>query len=264
MGLLDELKQEADSLKAKERDERERQALLERRFKEHLEPKLLELHAYLKELVEQLNFVKPEVVVEFPLEDSKPLADLRHDSYFLSRYGEGKFFMTITSIGPTKQVFQLFNPKAIEQRKQFFDQHRVKYHCKELKNDQYETYQATFVVQPEIKTILQFVANPKDDTIVLLVQNYAALSTQKHEFEVEKIESGFYDDLGKFLIRRDNGLLERRLERLSAAQREAIRRAVEEDKRKREEELRRIEEAEQARSRSKISLRGLFKKDKDA
>ena len=244
MGILDELNQEADQLKNQELEEQRRKEELERRFREEIDPKLQKIHAYLREMVQQLNVVKPEVAVDFEIPGAPPLKGLNQGDYFLGHYAERKFTLLYLCSRETKQVFELNDPVAINKQKEFLTNHAVKYHAKELKNDRFEVYKATFVLLGQVKGGMEFRANPRDNCIDVAMRNFSSLGRAMLSFSPEVIDDEFLDLLGQYILRRSNKVLERRIQRMSEEQRAAIRRQIEEEKRQRDEEMRRIEEEE--------------------
>ena len=247
MGILDELKQEADQLKNAELDEQRRKEEIERRFREEIDPKMQVLHAYLRDVVQQLNVVKPEVPVDFEIAGKPLLKGLNQGDYFLGHYAERKFNLLFVCTRELKQVFELNDAAQINKMKEYLTNNAVKFHCKELQNDRHEVYKATFVLLGQVKGALEFRANPPDGCIDMMARNFAALGRTTVSFPPDKIDEAFCDQLGNYILRRSNKVLEHRIQRMSEEQRATIRRNLEKEKREREEELKRIEEEEAAR-----------------
>ena len=81
MGLLDDLKQQAESLRE---EEQAKQRAAEERAVEvrgQLGPALAKIHRYLADLIDQLKVLKPNVVVDFPLPGAGTLRGLRQEDY---------------------------------------------------------------------------------------------------------------------------------------------------------------------------------------
>jgi hypothetical protein len=262
MGILDELKQEANQVKNREEEEQRRQEELERRFRDELDPRMQELHTYLRDLVQQLNVVNPEIPVDFEISNSPPLKGLQQGEYFLGHYAERKFQLLFSFTRELKVVFELNDPASIAKQKEYLTNNAVKYHCKELKNDRYEVYKATFVLLGQIKGGMEFRANPSDNCIDLVMRNFTGLGRASASFSPDKIDHDFLEQLGQYLLRRSNKLLEHRIQRMSDEQRAEIRRKLEEEKREREQELQRLEEEDRQQDERKGSFIGRLLKRK--
>lgn len=253
MGILDELKQEADQLKNQELDEQRRKEEIERRFREEIDPRMQQLHAYLRDVVQQLNVVKPEIPVDYEIAGKPLLKGLNQGDYFLGHYTERKFNLLFVCSRELKQVFELSDAAQINKMKEYLTNNAVKYHCKELKNDRHEVYKATFVLLGQVKGALEFRANPNDNSIDLMARNFAALGRANVSFPPDKIDSAFCDDLGNYILRRSNKIMEHRIQRISDEQRATIRRNLEREKQEREAELKRLEEEEAKRKEGEKS-----------
>ncbi|GAB6040720.1 hypothetical protein [Endothiovibrio diazotrophicus] len=256
MGILDELRQEADQLKNQELEERRRKEEIERRFREEIDPKMQQLHAYLREVVQQLNVVKPEIPVDYEIAGKPLLKGLNQGDYFLGHYAERKFTLQFVCTRELKQVFEINEAGQINRMKEYLTNNAVKYHCKELMNDRHEVYKATFVLLGQVKGALEFRANPGDGCVDLLARNFSSLGRATVSFPPEKIDSAFCDQLGNYLLRRSNKVLEHRIQRMSEEQRATIRRNLEKEKQEREAELKRIEEEEKARKAAEKDGKG--------
>ncbi len=64
MGILDQLRKEADQKKSSEQQEIDQNKLCEQNYKAEILPKMQEIFSYMQELVKYLNYLEVPVQVE--------------------------------------------------------------------------------------------------------------------------------------------------------------------------------------------------------
>ena len=67
MGLLDDLKNQAETLRAKEQQGEAGSGDKSQFYDKEIHPRMKEIYGFLKEMTENLNFIKPETIVQYPI-----------------------------------------------------------------------------------------------------------------------------------------------------------------------------------------------------
>jgi hypothetical protein len=116
MSYLDELKQQAAEVRAKEEQEAARQAHLAAHFDAAVKPGLRRLHLYMRDLCEHLNYIKPDIVVDYTLEHFGKISRLSQGDYITSNYDEEKnsFFVRFVCTSAQKLNFNCHSQMLIK------------------------------------------------------------------------------------------------------------------------------------------------------
>ncbi len=207
MGLLDELKQEAESLKAREEEapdttqaDSRAQAELARR---KLEPKMKALYKYFTEFNEHLNVVSPDVSGDYLLEGLGTLTNLRQGDYKLTTDDPKsiqKFTFHWSCSGTGRQEFKVANPILAEKHREALWNLNLRFNKRDLQNGA----GAVFVVEAFVPVSFEFEADPVKNVISLKLKNLGALGIINHSYPPDKVNAELMDELAKCVLRRPN------------------------------------------------------------
>lgn len=259
MGLLDDLKQQSESKKVQESQESLRKEKAEQFYQEKVQPKLTHIYTHYAELTKHLNYVKPDTAakyvvnasgleVEFKQGDYKVQVDSTTDTNYIS--------IRCVCSRPTLIEFVVEDPSTINKHKHFLNEHGLNFQVYPRTNNEPG---ARFTIQAEINPELLFQGNRENGTIELKVINFENLSRRSRVLQIQEINDQFLDGLDRFLIRENNNFFKLDIDDKA---KEQIRARVQEEQRKRQEELaemerRAAEEEQRARLESKSGKKGL-------
>lgn len=260
MGLLDELKQEAESLKARDDGEQDTtQADSERALRE-LEPKMKVLYKYFTEFNEHLNVVTPEVTGDYLLEGLGTLTKLRQGEYNLTTDDPNsiqKFTFHWTCSRPGRQEFKIDNPIIAEKHRETLWNYNLKFNKRDLQNGA----GSVFVVDAYVPVSCEFEADSDKGVIRLKLRNFGALGIINHTYTPDKITDELMDEFAKSVLRRPNRFDELSGEKMSDTLRQRIRESVEKEREQRNTELHRSKGGSQPKSSVTQRLKGsLFRR----
>lgn len=258
MGLLDELRKEADSRKSAAEKEQERIERLNRVFREQISPRLLQAHRYFHELATQLELLNPDIWRTYTFPGYSEAVPLRQRSYsargdtdhITKDTREAKLMFECAREAPL--TFTLEHPVEIAKTENFFQEHGIVYSCHKLKGDRYEVVAAEFEVTPRFGAAAQFNADIDNACIQLYLVNIEGFTTRRITLRPEQLTEAMLDDLGNYLLHRTADFM--KLEISDEARRKiqeqlAAARQQEDDALARAEEEARRLEAEQKESR---------------
>ena len=241
MGILDDLKNQSEAQKADEVREKQRQADLAKYYQENIHPKMLQLYKFLNELVEHLNYIKKETKVLYPVVPGGSLQQFDQSDYKVTidsskevKHINLRFFCSLKQ----PLVFELENNERILRYTDVLHSYRIDFDRTDNKDDNYELISAKFKVNGPIPVNVILQGDVQNSEIQLLLNNFEKPGTQKHIFKDRHITEEFIDGLGKYILRENPNFL--KLD-IAEEEKEKIRQRVQEDLKRRQQEL---EEAE--------------------
>lgn len=237
MGLLDELKQEAESLKAREEETTQEltQADTERSSR-MLEPKMKALYKYFTEFCDHLNVVTPDVSGDYLLEGLGTLTNLRQGDYKLATDepdSVNKFTFHWSCSRPGRQEFKVPNAIVAEKHRENLWNYNLKFTKRDLQNGA----GASFVVEAFVPVTCEFEADPVKGVIRLKLKNLGALGIINHAYKPERVNEELMDEFAKLVLRRPNRFDELSGEKMSETLRQKLREGVEKEREQRNTEL---------------------------
>ena len=235
MGLLDDLKQQAESLRE---EEQAKQRAAEERAVEvrgQLGPALAKIHRYLADLIDQLKVLKPNVVVDFPLPGAGTLRGLRQEDYEVVVGGSPLESVVLRYIlrSDRRSEFELKGISSLEGWLETARRQGLEVHSARLTDGTATGLRAQVAVEGVVPVGFRFKMDVDNGVILLVVRNYDELVDRRHVIRPEDVDGEFLEELGKYVLRKPNRFLMREV---PTEVRERLRKRLEEDKRKKEAE----------------------------
>ena len=263
MGILDDLKNQSEAQKAKEEQEKQRQADLLKFYQENLHPKMLQLYTFLNELIEHLNYIKTETIASYPVTPDGSMQE----------FNQADYKVTIDSANEVKEinlrfycslkeplVFELENVERIQRFADVLHSYRIEFDRTDNKDSNYELVSAKFKVIGPIPVNIILHGDVATSSINLLLNNFEKPGVSKHTFKERHITEEFIDNLGKFILRQNPEFL--KLD-IADEHKEVIRQHIQTDLQQRQKELDEAEKLlklEKEQKAEKKSWKNIFKK----
>lgn len=263
MGILDDLKNQSQVQKAKEEQEKQRQADLLKYYQENLHPKMLQLYTFLNELSEHLNYIKTETYTDYPV-----LPDGR-----VQQFQQSGYKVTIDSAKEVKEinlhfscslneplVFEIENSERIQRYNDVLNSYRLEFDRTDNKDSNYELISAKFKVIGPVSVNIILQGDVDTSSIHLILKNFEKPGFVKHSFKERHITEEFIDGLGRFILRQNPEFL--KLD-IADEHKEIIRQNIEADMKQRQQELEEAEKllaADKKQQAEKKSWKNIFKK----
>lgn len=223
MGLLEDLRRQAAAKRREERDTRRAAELQAERLRRDIEPRMLALRRYLVELVRQLNYVEPEVRASYQVPGTGcRLSGLRQTGYLVSAYHDGEFALRFRCVGPTSHRVKSDDPVAVRRLQELLRDHGLAWSCKEIIDDRYQLRGATFVIADEVEVRFTFRADPAHDGMLMVQRHFQDIGEQRFIFPAVTLNRGVFDQLGEYLLRRSDAVLEHQMQFITEQEREAL------------------------------------------
>ena len=263
MGILDDLKNQSENLKADEAQEAKRQADLLKFYQKNIHPKMLQLYTFLNEFIEHLNYIKTETKVSFPIQPDGSMQE----------FSQGDYKVTIDSATEVKEInlrfncnlaepliFELENSERIQRYTDVLHGYRIEFDRTDNKDSNYELISAKFKVLGSVPVNVILQGDIATSSIHLILNNFEKPGVSKHTFKERHITEEFIDDFGKFILRQNPEFLKLEIE---DDHREQIRQNIQADIKQRQQELHEAEaflRLEEQKEVEKTSWKNLFKK----
>ena len=207
MGLLDDLRQQADSIRDGEEKLKAQQEQLEAWSRAEVIPRLTQIYSYLNELISHLNVVKPETAVAYPLKGYGTLEKLTQGNYKLttdSRDDTGRVTLAFTCVGNGDVSFNVEGKPQVERLREYLSACNMQFTSREYRDDRHNLISALFNVEAKVPVLFNFKLAEDKTTINLSIRNFEGLGTRIYRLQPEQIDTQLLDQMGRYLLRSDN------------------------------------------------------------
>lgn len=229
MGILTDLKKEAEALQQMRKLQSLAQEEKEQSVRETLSPSLCAMRDYLKDLVEQLGVVDTATFASLPFKDFGQLTNLKQEGYEL--VSEGVDTPTSVSLYFTlrsneKYQFDIPAPDNLQQKLEEFKAFGIKIRHAELVKTKQNGQRARIVLNGYVPVEITFKPDYDAGVIALAIRNFDQLGTRYYKLNPEQIDDEFLDEFSKYLLRMDNKFLKHEV---STAYRKRLRQRIAEE-----------------------------------
>jgi hypothetical protein len=266
MGILDDLKKEAEGKKVQEEQDALVQEDRERYMREVLDPAMRGLFNFSHDLAKQLNYVNPDITAHYRIPGVRNVQDFKQGEYFVEDYHEGTFTFRFVCSNNQKYRIQTNTDADLERIKDFLWRRGLRYQAREFFDSSYNKA-GEFHVEGRVQVDLEFVTRVDSQSIELKISNYGDFETLTVSIDPADVDERFHDELGRFVMRQPGRLLDYNKFRFTDEQRQQLREQL------RAQFIKGIggaapppgleaEEAKEAKPEPKGVLGNLFRRDK--
>jgi hypothetical protein len=210
MSLLDDLKQQAESL-----------ALRERAVQDNRSAKLQAAHSrlsaalqYWVEFFKTLNVVKPPVLRNYYLEGSNQLAGLVQCDYNVNgrrltvdhRDYIDAIVLRFRCAAPGKIIIEKESQALVTRLQEHLWRHGLKFDLKETRGNGAYVERGTFSIQNEVVVTMTIAAEMDDAQIKLTVRNLPRLGEDTYVYDNDEFGPELFEEIGKAVLGQANQL----------------------------------------------------------
>ncbi len=206
MGVLDELKKEAE----KSQRQRQQQESAEAAQRAELERKLVtrvdDLYCYFKEFEQQLKLANPNVTGNFDVGDLCTLTNLTQGEYKLTTRDVGevrKFAFQYACTGSGVREVKLANMVLAEQKRELLTVNNLKCRIKVDASDR-----CLLQIQAFVPIFFQFEVDTDKGAVRLRVKNKPMLGVANYYYAADQINAEFMDEVAKYILDKPNRFAE--------------------------------------------------------
>lgn len=254
MGILDDLKKEADSARIAKEQAELRKAELQAIYLTGTCPAMLRIHHYLSDLVEQLAQIPKPIVVDFDVPGIGRINKLIQTNYrvFIDNHKTPRLIqLSFECTTQEEKRYKLTPKSAGEEARQFLTSQNIMFSDWALRDENREVIGLTIQCKFRILVSLTFKADVANEGIRVLSHNFEKHGEKNFLASYQSIDDNWLDKLGHYILRKDDSF--GRLD-ISEEQRNQLRKRLAEEGRNRPE--RRVtEDGQVANTHEKLLLR---------
>lgn len=230
MGLLDELKKEADIRKKADASRAKDSEVRAARARATALPKLARIHRYLLEFVEHLQILKNEISVTLPIPGLGDVAGFKQGGYGLHAEGKPPEIVSLRCVLRLKRSVN-YKVKGAGPPGPWFENLRRQglqpQAIKVLENSR-PSERTIITLTGALPASLQFGLELEAEALQLVVRNFDGLGERRHVIKPADVTDRWLEELARYVLRRDNRFL---VQELSPELRAYFRRRLEQEKR---------------------------------
>ena len=231
MGILDQLRKEADQKRSSEQQELDDKRQRELTYKQQILPKMQELFKYLQELVEHLNYLDVPVQVENYCSRYPKLGSLVQKDYRISTDGYGgladmnklmQIDISFYCAGAGEFEYIVQGKAAIEKEIAYLYSKRLSAKNQKIVGTNNEAVEK-FRVKRLIPVRLRFEVDYDDSLIKVIINNYIDFCRYTDSWRAGEINEAFLDHLARYLLRKNSEFIK---PKISDEQRDILRKKL--------------------------------------
>ena len=249
MGLLDDLRNQAEGKKAADEEAAARKAEREQYYQEKILPRMIKTYQFFNEFVEHLNFIKLETIVHYPLLPDGRLQPLRQEGYNIvidSSKALKRIDFSLEGVLDKPLQFEIFGKDAVQKHADRIERYGFRHKRKDKKDPiSLELLGAKFILHGPLPLTVTIEADVDAMRINVTIRNFKEPGIAKYNLTVEQFSDEFLDQLGKFVLRQEDRLFGKS-EELSEEARKKLRDRMIVEARIREQEMIEAEERRKA------------------
>lgn len=210
MSRLEELRNQAQSLKDQKRDQQATEQELLAIYRAELHPRMKRLYGTLKELVDHLNFVSPDIRVAFPVLPGGQTLDFTQDSFSVTvdSATEVKEIIAKFAYRPvTEATFQIVGAEKVKTHSEFLDRFGLRYRRANKLDAVDEIVSSQFTLTGPMGASVSLLGDVAHSAINLEMWNFERLGASRHVLRPENLADDYADRFAEFFIRDNDRFL---------------------------------------------------------
>jgi hypothetical protein len=209
MGLLDELKKQAETLKNENQRTTAETLVLNTKL---TEAKMQQTFQFLYELTKQLNVLRPETPRGFDIETAGRFENLVLDDFFLDyrkkKIGDKDYYdhIILRFKQGSNQVMQVKrdSQQLIERLRGFLMSANIKFEMQETKNDRSFVLFAMFKIPYVVRSEVIIQAKSEIGQLVFKIKNIERINSFELQFNAAEISENMLDEFARYLVGKTN------------------------------------------------------------
>ena len=210
MGLLDDLKQQAESKKVEvQTNEAQRSQNLQA-----VNAALRSAFQYFTEFANSLNILKPDIARSFFVDSSTRFENFAQGSYRVRdrrRTVDHKDYLEEVALrfswtGAQPPVIVKDTPMLIQRLRDSLTGYNLRYQCQEFKNERGGVEKAAFTIEPEIIASAAFAGSWETGGITLTLRNVEMLGGIDYQYGADELDAALFEEVAKVVLGKPNNL----------------------------------------------------------
>ena len=212
MSLLDNLDLEVDRIKAEQAEQERARAEQQLYYSQHLKPVMVRARTYLKELVEKLQLVGPDIRPVYPLIARAPHDVTLQQKNYRCRADDGQDIRRVDLFCechlPNPFEIDLGSQAKVQRQADLLQEYDFPHHQKNRLDDFYEVRGARFIFEGPLLVHVRLRAAAEDRCIYIELRNLESRPLSKYKFSPEAVDEQLLERLARVLVREERLLVE--------------------------------------------------------
>lgn len=204
MGILDDLKKEADEVRLNQEAEAARQRQLEATYMREMRPRLLSIHRYLSELAEQLTTLPWSISAAYDLPAIGRIDGLRQENYRIhmdNRDRPKKILFSFVCRAQHDGRYTVVREKT-EAAEQFFASQHIRFSEAPIRDAQGLVRQVTYQAQLQVLVSIICLADIPQSRITVVSSNMEGMRPHRFDFDFRDVNEQWLDRMGMYVLRK--------------------------------------------------------------
>ncbi len=209
MGVIEDLKREAERRKQELSEEEACKVRKDAAYKNEIRPAMQAVFRYLNEMTEHLNFLKPEVGIRYTLPGYGEVGNLVQEDYRMAvdSTGQPKFIkLWFTCRSPDDLVFTVTPRSTALDSRRFLQDLRMEFSEWPLRDAFNNVIGLGFEVRFTIPVVFLFQADIENEVITMQVANFEGFKTLRDSFRPIEVNDELLEDIGNYILGRSANL----------------------------------------------------------
>ncbi len=205
MGILDDLKREAEQARRAKEGEEALRAERERTYRDEIRPRMKKIHQYLIEVVEQLQLINRQVKASYSIPCIGMMGDLTQENYRVfidSAENPKELIIQFDCCAKDERKYEI-SAALSEEFRQFLIEQQVRFSEWPVRDGEGEITSVIFKGKLQVRVALVIKADFDQSRICATTINYDGLSVRDYTFDYAKIDDAWLDQLGHYLLRKE-------------------------------------------------------------
>lgn len=206
MGILDDLKQQADKARLDKEREEARQKELERIYQEELRPCMLKIHRYLLDLIEQLEQLSWSVKVSFDFPGIGRVDKLEQRNYNVSidSQRDPRLIILRFDYVAAEEKRHTVTPKSAgDEACQFLLSQKIPFSDWALRDGNREITGLVIQARLGAKASIAFEADIENEGVRVISRHFEGVLDKSFLANYKGIDDGWLDQLGHYILRKN-------------------------------------------------------------
>jgi len=222
MGILDDLKKQAEEKKASEGKEAQEREERERFVREVLDPTMRSLFNFCHDFSKHLNYVNPDVSAHYRIPGVRNVQEFKQGEYFVEDYHEGRFTFRFVCKNSQKYRIQTNSDADLDRIKDFLWRRGLRYQAREYFDSSYNKA-GEFHVEGRVQVDIEFTGRQESRSIEVKISNQGDFETVTMSVDPADVDERFNDEFGRFVLRQPNRFLDYNKFKFTDEQRQQLR-----------------------------------------
>lgn len=209
MGLLDDLKSEAERLQNQKSSEEKQKARLEAIYREEINPKMQKITTYLGELSEQLNILKPETQPVYTIPGYGKVKGLIQKDYSVNADSINnmtqlcfRFYAEL----PKEIEFSVTPKSKANETCSFLEEQNLTFSEWPVRDLHQRPIGITFQVKLRVEILFLFQADIENSCIQLTIVNFEDFTESNKSYRPKSIDIDWLEDMGYYILRKNESM----------------------------------------------------------